>query len=178
MNALLRRLQSRCPLSPLPCTLLFLALGCDAARGGPLAVGRPAPAYEAVALEGAKPVSLKEMRGRPVLLNVWATWCHPCREEIPALQKLQEARPGVAVVGVSIDDPGQEEEIRTFLRGFGARYAVWLDPEQRVSSTFATVGVPTTFLIGRDGTLLWKHVGPVRADDPALNRAIDTELAR
>ena len=171
--------RSRFPLSPIPCSLLFIALAaCDAARSGPPAVGRPAPEFEAVALEGGKPVSLKEMRGRPVLLNVWATWCHPCREEIPALQKLQEARPGVAVVGVSIDDPGQEADIRTFLRGYGARYAIWLDPDQRVSSTFATVGVPTTFLIGADGKLLWKHVGPVRADDPALNRAIDAELAR
>ena len=159
--------------------LLLLALAsCDAARMGPPAVGRPAPAFEAVALEGGKPVSLQEMRGRPVLLNVWATWCHPCREEIPALQKLQDARPGLAVVGVSLDDPGQEEEIRAFLRGFGARYAVWLDPEQTVSSTFATVGVPTTFLIGADGVLRWKHVGPVRADDAALNRALDAELGR
>lgn len=175
----LTRRRSRYPLSPIPCSLLFLALsGCEAARGGPPAVGRAAPEFEAVALEGGKAVSLKEMRGRPVLLNVWATWCHPCRQEIPALQKLQETRPGVAVVGVSIDDPGQEDEIRTFLRGYGARYAIWLDPDQRVSSTFATVGVPTTFLIGADGKLLWKHVGPVRADDPALNRAIDAELAR
>ncbi|HEX8672325.1 MAG TPA: TlpA disulfide reductase family protein [Longimicrobium sp.] len=156
-------------------TLLALA-ACDVPRGGPPAVGKPAPEFESVALEGGKPVSLKEMRGKPVLLNVWATWCHPCREEIPALQKIHQARPGLAVVGVSVDDPGQEEEIRAFLRGFGARYAIWLDPEQRVSSTFATVGVPTTFLIGADGTILWKHVGPVRADDPALNRALDREL--
>ena len=159
--------------------LLVVALaGCDAPGAGPPAVGRPAPAFEATALQGAKPVSLQALRGRPVLLNVWATWCHPCREEIPALQQLHHARPRLAVVGVSIDDPGQEDEIRAFLRGFGASYDIWLDPEQRVSSIFATVGVPTTFLIGADGTLLWKHVGPVRADDPALNQALDRELSR
>ncbi len=155
--------------------LLFLA-ACDAAHGGAPAVGKPAPEFAAVALEGERPVSLKALRGRPVLLNVWATWCHPCRQEIPALQQIHQTRRGLEVVGVSIDEPGQGAEIRSFLRQYGATYPIWLDPDDRVSSTFATVGVPTTFLIGPDGTLLWKHVGPVRADDPALVRALDTAL--
>ena len=174
----LRPCRTPFPIRRLPAVVIaILALAaCDLPRGGPPAVGKPAPEFESVALEGGKPVSLGGMRGKPVLLNVWATWCHPCREEIPALQKIHQARPGLAVIGVSVDDPGQEDEIRAFLRGFGARYAIWLDPDQRVSSTFATVGVPTTFLIGADGTILWKHVGPVRADDPALNRALDREL--
>ncbi|HEX8358668.1 MAG TPA: TlpA disulfide reductase family protein [Longimicrobium sp.] len=157
--------------------LLILLASCDAARGGPPAVGKPAPEFEAVALEGARPVSLKALRGRPVLLNVWATWCHPCRQEIPALQKIHQTRKGLEVVGVSIDEPGQDAEIRSFLRQYGATYPVWLDPDDRVASTFATVGVPTTFLIGADGTLLWKHVGPVSAEDPVLGRALDTALS-
>jgi len=167
--------------TPRPALALVAALAlaaCEAGRRGPPAVGDPSPALEAVALEGGRPVSLQQLRGRPVLLNVWATWCHPCREEIPALQRIQQTRPGLAVVGVSIDQAGEEDAIRRFLRGFGATYTVWLDPEDRVSSTFATVGVPTTFLIGADGTLLWKHVGPVRAEDPALNRALDAALPR
>jgi thiol-disulfide isomerase/thioredoxin len=165
--------------SALALSLSALALAaCEAGRRGPPALGEPAPELEAVALEGGKPVALSGLRGKPVLLNVWATWCHPCREEIPALQRIHQTRPEVAVVGVSIDQEGEGDAIRRFLRGFGATYPIWLDPEDRVSSTFATVGVPTTFLIGRDGTLLWKHVGPVRAEDPTLNRALDAALAR
>jgi DsbE subfamily thiol:disulfide oxidoreductase len=158
--------------------LLILLAACGEARGRAPAVGKPAPEFAAVALEGGKPVSLQGLRGRPVLLNVWATWCHPCRQEIPALQKIHKTRPGLEVVGVSIDEPGQDDEIRAFLRQYGATYPIWLDPDDRASSTFATVGVPTTFLIGADGTILWKHVGPVTAEDPVLGRALDAALNR
>ena len=161
-----------------PLFLLLILAACGEAPGGAPAVGRPAPEFAAVALEGARPVSLQALRGRPVLLNVWATWCHPCRQEIPALQKIHRTRRGLEVVGVSIDEPGQDDEIRAFLRRYGATYPIWLDPDDRVSSTFATVGVPTTFLIGADGTLLWKHVGPVSAEDPGLVRALAAALNR
>ncbi|HYW06472.1 MAG TPA: TlpA disulfide reductase family protein [Longimicrobium sp.] len=156
----------------------FLLAACHAPPRAGAVVGAEAPAFEAVALEGGKPVSLRDLRGRAVLLNVWATWCHPCRKEIPELQKLHVAMAarGLTVVGVSVDEPGQAGEIPTFLRGFGATYAVWLDPADRAASTFATVGVPTTLLIGRDGTILWRHVGPVRADDPALLRLLNQAL--
>lgn len=159
---------------------VLLLAACQAPpRAGAVGVGEAAPAFEAVALEGGKPVSLRELRGRAVLLNVWATWCHPCRKEIPELQKLHAsmAARGLTVVGVSIDEPGQAGEIPAFLRRFGATYPVWLDPADRASSTFATVGVPTTLLIGRDGIILWRHVGPVRADDPALLVLLNRALA-
>jgi len=158
--------------------LAALFLGACGGVGGPPGVGKRAPEYAAVALEGRAPVSLRELRGRAVLLNVWATWCHPCRQEIPELQKLHAAMAsrGLVVVGVSIDDAGAAGEIPAFLRRYGATYPVWLDAGGSVASTFATVGVPTTFLIGRDGTLLWKHVGPVRADDAALVGLLDRAL--
>ncbi|HEX5726197.1 MAG TPA: TlpA disulfide reductase family protein [Longimicrobiaceae bacterium] len=132
-------------------------------------VGEAAPAYAATTLDGDS-VSLQGLRGRVVLLNVWATWCKPCREEIPDLQRLYLAnRPrGFEVVGVSVDAAGQEQAVREFVQELGVTYPVWLDPDERVSSTFATLGVPSTFLVGRDGTLLWKKLGPVRADDPEL----------
>lgn len=152
---------------------------CGEGPRGPVQVGEAAPEYGAVALEGGGAVSLAELRGKPVLLNVWATWCHPCREELPDLQRLhQEKGPkGLRVVGVSIDERGQGDEVRDFLKEFGVTYAIWLDPAEQVSTTFSTLGVPSTFLIGPDGTLLWKHLGPVKASDPELNRLIDQALA-
>ncbi len=140
-------------------------------------VGSPAPEYSATALDG-EAVSLADHEGRVVLLNVWATWCPPCREEIPALQELHEryvAR-GLDVVGVSIDGRGERDNIPAFLDGFGVSYPIWLDPAERVTSVFRTQGVPTTFLIGRDGTLLWRHVGPVTADHAELNRLLGEHL--
>jgi len=159
------------------------AVACTAAsacEGGPRIpqVGDAAPEYAARTLEG-RPVSLARLRGSVVLLNVWATWCHPCREELPDLQRLHRAHAarGLRVVGVSVDEPGEAAAVRDFAREYGVTYAIWLDPAQDVSSTFATVGVPTTVLVGKDGTLLWRHVGPVRADDPELQRLLADALA-
>ena len=157
----------------------LLAAGCGEAGGriGPVRVGDEAPAYAAATLDGERE-ALSAYAGRPVLLNVWATWCHPCREEIPALEALHReyAERGLAVLGVSIDQGGQEQGIREFLQEYGASYGIWLDPAGDVQSTFSTVGVPSTFLIGPDGRVLWKHVGPVRADDAELRRLIEQSL--
>lgn len=133
------------------------------------AVGRPAPDYSAVSIDGDS-VSLAAHRGQVVLLNVWATWCHPCRDELPVLQKLHEkyASQGLNLVGVSVDASGKEGRVREFARSFGITYPIWLDPDEGVAHTFLAVGVPATFLIGRDGTLLWRHVGPIRENDPRL----------
>jgi thiol-disulfide isomerase/thioredoxin len=149
--------------------------GCEG--GGVPSVGDAAPAYAAATVDG-KPVSLEGLRGRTVLLNVWATWCHPCRAEMPDLERLHQANAarGLHLVGVTVDDAGMTGEIRDFIQEFGVTYDIWHDPSQDVASTFATVGVPTTFLISREGKLLWKHVGPLKSDDPELNRLLDQEL--
>lgn len=158
--------------------VLLTASGCDAeaVRRAP-GIGDPAPEYSSTTLEGGE-ASLASLRGEVVLLNVWATWCPPCREEIPALQALHEehAGRGLRVVGVSIDGRGERESIRAFLAGFGVSYDIWHDPDERVSGVFRTQGVPTTVLIDREGTLRWRHVGPVTADDPELLRQIEASL--
>lgn len=159
--------------------LVALLLGCtggDRDVGRP-EIGQPAPDYRAVTLDGDS-VSLAQSRGRVTLLNVWATWCHPCREEVPVLQALHEryeAR-GFELIGVSVDGRGEEATIREFARDFGMTYALWHDPEERVQSAFLAVGVPATFLIDRDGVLRWRHVGPVRATDTTLVREIERAL--
>ncbi len=162
----------------LACGALLLSAGCDEEtipRGA--VVGNPAPAFEASDLQN-RPVALTDHEGRLVLLNVWATWCPPCRDEIPALQELHETHvaAGLDVVGVSIDSRGERDNVGIFAARYGVTYPIWLDPAERVTSVFRTQGVPTTFLIGRDGTVLWRHVGPVTADHPELNRLITENL--
>lgn len=162
-----------------PILLLALLLAaCDAPkRGGRVAVGKEAPAYAAETLDGERE-ALSRMRGKPVLLNVWATWCHPCRQEIPALEQLHRTYGprGLQVIGVSIDQGDQQQGIREFMQEFGASYPVWLDPDGEVQTVFSTMGVPNTFLIGPNGEVLWKHVGPVTADNPELVRLIEQSL--
>ena len=140
-------------------------------------LGKPAPDYRTASLSGDS-VSLAQMRGRVVLLNVWATWCHPCREEIPVLQALHEryASAGLNLVGVSVDARGEEDTIREFANDFNMTYPLWLDPDERVQSTFLAIGVPATFLIDRNGILRWRHVGPVRSSDATLMRELERAL--
>lgn len=154
---------------------MLLTGGCGAEA--PAAVGSPAPSYEATTLAGDS-VSLAELRGKVVLLNIWATWCHPCRTEIPALQEIHEryANRGLELVGVSIDARGERDAIRSFASDFGVTYPIWHDPEGRVSTTFRSIGVPSTYLIDREGELVWKHLGPVEADDASLIAALERAL--
>jgi cytochrome c biogenesis protein CcmG/thiol:disulfide interchange protein DsbE len=164
--------------------LLFSATACsggtDAQRlraPAPVDVGRPAPAYRTLSASGDS-VSLESLRGKPVLLNVWATWCHPCRDEIPELQRLYERYRGrgLALVGVSVDAAGHDDAIRAFARQFGMTYPVWRDPDETVSATFLVVGVPATFLIDRDGVLRWKKTGPIARNDTTLVAEIERTL--
>lgn len=152
--------------------------GCGMTENVPrVAVGKPAPSYSAVTLAGDS-ISLRDLHGRVVLLNLWATWCFPCRQEIPELQALHErlAPRGLEVVGVSVDARGAQEPIREFAGEFGVTYPIWHDPDSRIINTFLAYGVPTTYLIDRAGMIRWKHLGPVQADDPALVRALEEAL--
>ena len=156
------------------------AEGTDTAAGSPSAqVGGTAPSLESRTMAGA-PVSLASLRGSPVLLNVWATWCHPCQDEIPVLEALHKRHSGTGleVVGVSIDDAGRRNDVQAFTERFGITYQVWLDPDQQVMPTFSVIGVPTTFLIDRDGRLVWRKTGEVKAGDAGLDAALDSVLAK
>ncbi|HUF29665.1 MAG TPA: TlpA disulfide reductase family protein [Gemmatimonadaceae bacterium] len=141
------------------------------------AVGAPAPAYRSATMTGDT-ASLESLRGRTVLLNVWATWCYPCREELPVLQQLHEAHAsrGLVLIGVSIDAGGSGAAITEFARTYGVTYPLWHDPDNTVSAVFQGIGVPLSVLIGPDGIIRWKHLGPVRANDPALAAALEEAL--
>lgn len=157
--------------------LVLACAGDSAARAPRVDVGLPAPAYRTVSLAGDS-VSLSQLRDKVVLLNVWATWCHPCREEIPELRELhkQYAGRGLELVGVSVDAEGNDAGIRQFMTEFDMNYPVWLDPDERVSTQFLVIGVPATFLIDRAGVLRWRKTGPIQPNDTTLTSAIERAL--
>ena len=149
----------------------------DAAASDRVEIGAPAPGYRTVSLDGDS-VSLAAHRGKVVLLNVWATWCHPCRDEIPELQAIHvKYQPrGLELIGVSVDSDGSDDAIRSFMTDYRMTYPVWRDPDERVSSQFLVVGVPATFLIDREGVLRWRKTGPIQPNDASLTAAIEAAI--
>ena len=132
---------------------------------------RQAPDYNAVALDGT-PVSVSDYQGKVVLVNLWATWCEPCREEMPALGELHSIFPrsDFEIIGVSIDDPGFEQVIVRTMADDNLTYPVWLDPENRFQFAFRTIGVPESFLIDADGQIIHQWRG---AFDPVSEDTIN-----
>ncbi len=131
-----------------------LSIGTALARGET----PPAPAVTLPALDGP-PVSLASLRGRPVILNFWASWCVPCRDETPLIEATwREFRArGLLVVGIDTQD--LEGPARAFLREFHTSYPTLRDPDGSVARRFGATGVPETFFIGRDGLIHGKFPG-------------------
>ena len=139
-------------------------------------VGAIMPEYSASWLDGSK-FDLSSRHDKVVLLNLWATWCGPCRFEIPELQKMHaELGPkGFEVIGVSVDEGGVEA-VKDFVAENKMTYPVAIDPEGKLASLFQTSVLPTTALIDRDGRIVWKHYGMIEANDASLRQAIDKAL--
>lgn len=142
-----------------------------------LALGQPAPDYTALSLEGAK-VSLAEQRGHAVLVNLWATWCEPCRFELPELAALhtRHAPQGLRVIGLSVDAERTPAELREFVTRRKLPYTFWHDPEDRASRVFGAQMLPASFLFDKRGVLVWRRVGTVSAKDAELEAAIQRAL--
>ena len=145
-------------------TGIVATLGAGAAFGSRLvqfevpavAVGQPAPAFEALTL-GEQPQmrGLRDYPGQLVLLNIWATWCWPCQEEMPSIQKLHEeyGDQGLHVVAVSVDDPNQKRAIRDFIEEFGLTFEVLHDEAGAIMQAYQVLGLPESFLIDASGTI-------------------------
>lgn len=155
---------------------LVVAAGCRPAEG--VEPGHQAPNFSAVDLQG-RDVSLADYQGDVVLLNIWATWCLPCRREMPALERLhrEQEGDGLRVVGVSIDAADNRPEIDRFLATHQVTFQVLHDPDQRALRAFETTGVPETFLIARDGRVLRRWTGLIDPLSPSIRAQVDAALA-
>jgi peroxiredoxin len=152
-------------------TALLVASRTIGAELFPLKIGSRAPDFSAVELATADaapastaPKGIDDYRGQVVLLNIWATWCAPCRVEMPSMQRLEEqlGPKGLRIVAVSIDDPGMEQRIRAFANELGLSFELLYDSAGEIQQQYQTTGVPETFIIGRDGRIRRRIIG---ADD-------------
>jgi len=120
----------------------------------PAVVGTVAPEFTLPELGGSN-VSLSDFSNKVILLNFWATWCPPCVEEMPSMQRLHEAMTGLdfAVIAVSGDKEGVEK-VRDFVNGMNLTFPILLDPDEDVATRYGTGMYPETYIIGRDGMVL------------------------
>jgi len=121
------------------------------------AANRPAPDFTLTDLNGNR-VSLSQFVGKPVVINFWATWCPPCRAEIPHLIEAYEREQGqVVFLAISVDEP--ERIVRDFVEEQGMPFIILLDDGGKVASTYRVNSIPVTFFISRDGEITARYVG-------------------
>jgi cytochrome c biogenesis protein CcmG, thiol:disulfide interchange protein DsbE len=140
-------------------------------------VGAEAPDFQAIDLATGDSVSLRERyRGSVTLVNVWATWCAPCKVEMPAMEQVYQslAPHGFKIAAISIDEGGPEDVI-AFGRELGLSFDLLQDRSTRVVETYQTTGVPESFLLDRDGILVKRIIGPHDWNSP-VNRALIQRL--
>jgi len=131
-------------------------------------VGRPAPdfslpLYQRYQKEYGTTFKLSEHKGTPMVINFWASWCNPCFEEAPLLQAAYTRfhDKGVLFLGVQTQDRGHYDAGRKFISRFGYTFPVGMDNDSAIGVDYALFGVPETFFVDRQGTIVYKQVGPV-----------------
>lgn len=139
-------------------------------------VGSRAPAFRAVDLRSGRPVALSDYRGEVLLVNVWATWCAPCRLEMPSMERLHRklAGTGFRILAVSVDQDGADM-VMAFVNELGLTFDILHDQPGAVQGIYQTTGVPESFLLDRDGMIVKKVIGATEWDGP-VNEALVRRL--
>ena len=147
---------------------VFAALWASGPAPDPIRPGQEAPGFALPRLDGTT-VRLEDLRGKVVLLNFWATWCKPCEDEMPAMQRLYEGLAGAdfEMLAVSVDE--KRAPVEAFQKRLGLGFPILHDPARRVSEAYQTYRYPESYLIDRDGRILARYIGP-RDWDAAVYR--------
>jgi cytochrome c biogenesis protein CcmG, thiol:disulfide interchange protein DsbE len=163
--------------------LLCTAIACQAKDRPadevfkPIAIGDAVPAFTVATLSGDSARVGGAARQSVTLVNVWATWCGPCKAEFPELEALHQlyAPRGLRLIAVSIDAEG-DAPVAASAKAMGATFLIGRDPADEVRGRFAAVGIPETWLISSTGRLLWKHSGAIPAGDASVRTAVAAAL--
>lgn len=144
----------------------------------PVSIGSKAPEFHAVSLATGDSVGLNHYAGDVVLLNIWATWCQPCEEEMPSIQRLYDemAPQGLKLVSVSVEF-SSADAVRKWLAERHLTFPVLLDKGGHVEQLYQTTGVPETFVLNRQGVIVKRVIGATEWDAPAQKALIRRLLA-
>jgi peroxiredoxin len=130
----------------------------------PVAVNYEAPSLTLSSLDGNE-YSLEDYRGQVVLVNLWATWCPPCKAEMPTLDAFYQEHSDEGFMLIAINDGDKEEDINTFVENYGLSFQVWVDTEHKASiHAFKTQSLPSSFVIDREGVIRLRWVGEIEKD--------------
>jgi len=135
----------------------------------PVDVGTTAPDFRARTVDSSNVVrTLADYRGKVLVLNIWATWCEPCKVEMPSFQQLhqQMANTDLRIVAISIDDAVGADSVRAYARGMGLTFDILLDSTHTIDRDYQATGYPETFVVARDGTIRKKWIGPANWTSP------------
>jgi cytochrome c biogenesis protein CcmG, thiol:disulfide interchange protein DsbE len=146
----------------------------------PVQLGSKAPDFKALTLDSIpREKRLADYRGKVLMINVWATWCLPCRVEMPSIEALNKdyASKGLKIVAVSIDDPGTDATIRAFVKQYGLTFEVLHDAQARISEEYDITGYPETFIVGKDGVIRKKLMSATDWNSPEARALVDRLLA-
>ncbi|MAE93159.1 MAG: hypothetical protein CL910_00720 [Deltaproteobacteria bacterium] len=146
-------------------------------EAAPVEPGRVAPLFSLPDLTG-EPLSLAGLQGQVVLVNFWATWCKPCEEEMPAMERLYQAlrEEGFELLAVSVDE--DTEEVRAFRDRLALSFPILHDEGQQVARRYQSFRFPESFLIDREGLVVERYIGPREWDAPAYRARIARLLGR
>jgi peroxiredoxin len=147
-------------------------------RASSLAIGDPAPVCSAPLLEAGRTLSLAEHRGEVIYLDFWASWCTPCRESFPFMNELHRefGDQGLAIIAVSVDKTA--DDARGFLARYPAQFALALDTAAACPAAYQLTGMPSSYLIDRNGLIRAVHAGFRSSDRAEIRRQIIEALAR
>jgi cytochrome c biogenesis protein CcmG, thiol:disulfide interchange protein DsbE len=146
----------------------------------PVELGTKAPDFTAFTLDSVpREKHLSDYRGQVLMINVWATWCLPCRVEMPSIEALNKsyAQKGLKIVAVSIDDPGTDAGIRAFIKQYGLSFEVLHDPKGAISDLYDVTGYPETFIVGKDGVIRKKLMSATDWNSPDARALMDRLLS-
>lgn len=153
-------------------SITALAAAVDSAAEAP--AGRQAPSFETVT-DAGRPLRLSDYRGQVVLLNFWATWCGPCRQEMPVFEQVYQQRQadGFAVVAVNFGE--SPAVVQDFRQEMGLTFPLAMDEQGDIQKLYGISGYPSTLILGRDGRIIAEHYGPLSASQ--IDELVNTALA-
>ncbi len=139
--------------------------------------GVEAPDFDLPVLSSGSRVSLADQRGKVVLVNFWATWCKPCEDEMPSMERLYQQlhASGFEMLAISVDE--SKSDVEDFAARMGISFPILLDPDQNISRRYQTMGFPESLLVDRDGVVVERYVGPRDWDHPGYAERIERLVA-
>ena len=175
----MRRQRTRTPGRLLLAMMASFLLVLMAVTGVAAAAGERAPDLTAPLLDGSGDLSLRDLEGEVVLVNIWATWCEPCQREMPELEALNQeyGSQGLRVIGVSLDIGGSNDRIQQFATDLGVTFTLVRDETGEFQKAFRTSGVPETILIDRSGNVAYQWKGELEAGSAENRTLIESALA-